>query len=42
MAMDIILPYVVAITFFAFVMDFSLKKLSQVCFPWYHQEEAGK
>ena len=42
MAMDVILPYVAAITFFAFTMDFSLKKISQICFPWYHQQESGK
>lgn len=42
MAMDVILPYVISITFFAFVMDFSLKKISQVCFPWYHHQETAQ
>ncbi|WP_111977608.1 ABC transporter permease [Algibacillus agarilyticus] len=42
MAMDVILPYVAWITVLAFAMDFSLKKMSQVCFPWYHHQEASK
>ncbi|WP_284217865.1 ABC transporter permease [Agaribacter marinus] len=40
MSMDVILPYVIWITSLAFAMDFSLKKLSMLCFPWFHQGEA--
>lgn len=36
MAMDVILPYVAWITFLAYVMDASLRKLSRKWFPWYH------
>jgi NitT/TauT family transport system permease protein len=42
MAMDVIFPYVMWITTLAFLMDFSLKRISQVCFPWYHAIESGK
>ena len=35
LAMDVILPYVIWITFLAFVMDFSLRKLNTLCFPWF-------
>lgn len=42
MAMDVILPYVMWITTLAFLMDFSLKRISQLCFPWYHALESGK
>ena len=42
MSMDVIFPYVIWITTLAFLMDFSLKRLSQVCFPWYHNNESGK
>lgn len=42
MSMDVILPYVVWITTLAFAMDFSLRKISELCFPWYHHQEAGK
>ncbi len=42
MSMDVILPYVLWITALAFAMDFSLRKISELCFPWYHQQEAGK
>lgn len=42
MSMDVILPYVIWITTLAFLMDFSLRKLSSLCFPWYHHQEAGK
>lgn len=40
MSMDVILPYVVWITSLAFMLDFSLKKLSHLIFPWYHKEAA--
>ncbi len=42
MSMDVIFPYVIWITTLAFLMDFSLKRLSQLCFPWYHDIESGK
>lgn len=38
MSMDVIFPYVVWITTLAFLMDFSLRKISIVCFPWFHKE----
>jgi NitT/TauT family transport system permease protein len=37
MSMDVIFPYVVWITILAFLMDFSLRKISEVFYPWYHQ-----
>lgn len=40
MSMDVIFPYVIWITTLAYLMDFSLRKISQVCFPWYHKMEA--
>lgn len=36
LSMDVILPYVVWITFLAFVIDFLLKKISLWSFPWFH------
>jgi len=39
MSMDIILPYVVWITFLAFTIDWSLLRLSRFLFPWYHAEK---
>ncbi|WP_321777316.1 ABC transporter permease [Sulfurimonas sp.] len=39
LAMDIILPYVVWITFLAFLFDYLLKKATYKMFPWY---EVGK
>jgi NitT/TauT family transport system permease protein len=41
MSMDVIFPYVIWITTLAFLMDFSLKRLSQLAFPWYHANENG-
>lgn len=35
LSMDVILPYVVWITFLAFVMDVLLRLLSRLLFPWY-------
>jgi len=35
LAMDLILPYVVWITLLAWLMDWALKRLTQVVFPWY-------
>ena len=42
MAMDVILPYVLWITTLAFMMDWSLKRLSQLAFPWYHTAQGGR
>lgn len=39
MSMDIILPYVVWITFLAFTIDWCLLRLSRFLFPWYHAEK---
>ncbi len=39
MSMDVILPYVVWITFLAFTMDWFLLKLSKKVFPWYHADK---
>ena len=40
LAMDVILPYVVWITFLAFVMDYALHKLATLAFPWNELEDA--
>lgn len=40
LAMDIILPYVLWITFLSFFTDYLLKTLSEKLFPWFHA--AGK
>ena len=42
MAMDVIMPYVVWIAFLAFSIDFSLRKLSILCFPWFHSLEEAE
>lgn len=42
MSMDVIFPYVIWITLLAFVMDYALKKISHVSFPWYHASENDK
>jgi NitT/TauT family transport system permease protein len=39
LAMDVILPYVVWITFLAFVMDVLLRVVSAKMFPWYRRSE---
>lgn len=36
LSMDIILPYVVWITFLAYIFDWCLLKASRFTFPWYH------
>jgi len=36
MSMDVILPYVVWITFLAFLIDFALRRFSQWRYPWFH------
>lgn len=38
LAMDVILPYVVWITLLAFLLDFALRKISQLCYPWFHAQ----
>lgn len=35
LSMDVILPYVAWITFLAYAMDWSLKSVSKLLFPWY-------
>lgn len=40
LAMDLILPYVVWITLLAWLMDWALKRLTQVVFPWYEGARA--
>jgi NitT/TauT family transport system permease protein len=35
MAMDVILPYVVWITLLAWLMDLGLRRVTQLCFPWF-------
>ena len=39
LAMDIILPYVIWITFLSFFTDYLLKTLSERLFPWFHAED---
>lgn len=38
LAMDIIIPYVIWITFLGFCLDFLLRKLNSKLFPWYDTE----
>ena len=40
MAMDVILPYVAWITLLAWAMDLSLRRLTQLLFPWYEGAKA--
>src|SRR5690606_3623935 len=40
LAMDVILPYVVWITLLAWLMDYGLRVLTQLCFPWYEGAKA--
>jgi len=42
LSMDVILPYVVWITFLAFFTDWILRKISQRSFPWFHSQAGGK
>jgi len=35
LAMDVIIPYVIWITFLAYLMDFSLRRINAVLFPWF-------
>jgi NitT/TauT family transport system permease protein len=39
MAMDVILPYVLWITFMGFSMDWLLRRLNALRYPWYQREE---
>jgi NitT/TauT family transport system permease protein len=36
LAMDVIIPYVAWITLLGFTLDYGLRKISRVFFPWYH------
>lgn len=38
LAMDVIIPYVLWITFLAFLIDFILRKFNQRLFPWFGKE----
>lgn len=38
LAMDVILPYVVWITLLAFLFDYLLRRVSQLCYPWFHAQ----
>ncbi|WP_018415810.1 ABC transporter permease [Teredinibacter turnerae] len=38
LAMDVILPYVIWITFLAFVVDYLLRRVSLFCYPWFHSQ----
>jgi NitT/TauT family transport system permease protein len=38
LAMDVILPYVAWITLLAFLLDYVLRKISRVCYPWFHAQ----
>lgn len=40
LAMDVILPYVIWITFLAFLTDLLLRYISSVAFPWFHRQTA--
>ena len=40
MAMDVILPYVLWITLLAWLMDLGLRRLTQLCFPWFEGSKA--
>ncbi|MBC6904181.1 ABC transporter permease subunit [Saccharophagus sp. K07] len=38
LSMDVILPYVVWITLLAFLLDWLLRKISRLCYPWFHAQ----
>lgn len=42
LSMDVILPYVVWITFLAFLTDWLLRQISSRAFPWFHDQTGGK
>ena len=39
LSMDVIIPYVLWITLIGFVIDFSLKTINKICFPWYESSQ---
>lgn len=39
LSMDVILPYVAWITFLAFLLDYTLNRISRTLFPWFHDTE---
>jgi NitT/TauT family transport system permease protein len=41
LSMDVILPYVVWITFLAFLTDWILRQISRRAFPWFHSQSRG-
>ena len=41
LSMDVILPYVLWITLLAFAIDFLLRKVSVLSFPWFHTQHKG-
>jgi len=41
LSMDVIIPYVVWITFLAFLMDFALRLMQQKAYPWFAQARAA-
>ncbi|MGH1358584.1 MAG: ABC transporter permease [Burkholderiaceae bacterium] len=41
LAMDVIIPYVLWITFLAFVLDWLLRRLSALAFPWFDHDGSG-
>jgi NitT/TauT family transport system permease protein len=36
LSMDVIIPYVAWVTLLGFMLDYSLRKMSRMVFPWYH------
>jgi len=40
LAMDVILPYVAWITFLAYLMDWLLRRLNRLLFPWLAGDKA--
>jgi len=38
--MDVILPYVAWVTLLAWLMDFGLRGLTRLAFPWYEGQRA--
>ncbi len=41
LALDVIIPYVLWITFLAFVLDWLLRRLSALAFPWFDHDGSG-
>lgn len=41
LAMDVIIPYVLWITFLAFVLDWLLRRFSALAFPWFDHDGSG-